>query len=71
MCIFSEGRKEGNELLVCLNINYKHQVLLQKMIVAHLLGEFIAFCTFNFFSLRHGTLSWKCSIHTLIHTVIT
>jgi len=40
-CVFSV--KEGTELLVCLKINYRHYVVLQKMIVAHLLGEFIAF----------------------------
>ena len=44
-CVFSV--KEGNELLVCLNINYKHQVLLQNLIVAHMLWEFIAFCTIS------------------------
>jgi len=54
-CVFSV--KEGTELLVCLKINYKHQIVLRKMIVAHLLGEFIAFFYYKFITPRHGALS--------------
>jgi hypothetical protein len=54
---------------VCLNINCQHQVLLQNLIVARLIGELIAFCGISLLvSATEPHPELKYSIHTLTST---